>query len=318
MWFGIGWWPTSSGPMSRPSNRNRRDSLLMTPRFRTFITGLILALTVALSWTAMLMGQQLAAVSVTVGEPSPETFQADSALEIEDVEATERARKAARDAVDPVYGRQEEIDDIVISDIQAFFRSVREATVDPTANPFSAVTTSSTIPATTTSSSTTLVTAPQTTVETDPETASVASPTTTTVVTPPAPVSANAGVSGRIFIDQDANGLYSSGTDRGLDGIRVVAYDADGTRYETVSFSDGRYSLGRMAPGPATVLIDTDTVHERLTGPEHLLLQEVDLVNFQEIAAIPIPLRPAVTPRDIQLAALRARGLLLSDRAIST
>ncbi|MYH54686.1 MAG: HDIG domain-containing protein [Acidimicrobiia bacterium] len=305
--------------MSRPSSRNRRDSLLMTPRFRTFITGLILALTVALSWTAMLMGQQLAAVSVTVGEPSPETFQADSALEIEDVEATERARKAARDAVDPVYGRQEEIDDIVISDIQAFFRSVREATVDPTANPFSAVTTSSTIPATTTtSSSTTLVTAPQTTVETDPETASVVSPTTTTVVTPPAPVSANAGVSGRIFIDQDANGLYSSGTDRGLDGIRVVAYDADGTRYETVSFSDGRYSLGRMAPGPATVLIDTDTVHERLTGPEHLLLQEVDLVNFQEIAAIPIPLRPAVTPRDIQLAALRARGLLLSDRAIST
>ena len=102
----------------------------MTPRFRTYMTGLILALTVALSWAAMLMGQQVGAVIVTVGEPAPETFQADSALETEDIEATELAREAAREAVDPTYGRQEEIDDLVISDIQAFFQSVREAAVD--------------------------------------------------------------------------------------------------------------------------------------------------------------------------------------------
>ena len=290
----------------------------MTRRVRAVITGLILVATVALSWAGMLINQEFTTVQVVVGEPAPQAFVAESPIEIQDSAATELARQAARDAVDPVYGRHEDIDAIVINDIRAFFQSLRAATVDQGARPLPVVTTTSTVVRQTVP--TTVATTVPTTVATDaeaaqePATVPQEAPTLTTL---PAAVATTAGVNGRVFIDTDANGFFHLEVDYGLGDVRVVAYDATGTRFETVTFSDGRYSLGRMAPGPAAVLIDTDSVPDRLTGPEQLLYQDVELVDGQETPTIHIPLRPAVTSKDTQLAGLRARGLLLSDSAVS-
>jgi len=296
----------------------------MTRRVKSVITGLILIATVALSWAGMLINQEFTTVQVMAGEPAPQAFVAESPIEIQDPAATELARQAARDAVDPVYGRDEEIDAIVINDIQAFFQSLRAATVDQGARPLPAVTTTSTVarqPVTTTTIATTTVattvdtaTTPGTDAGQGPAAVTEDTPTPTTL---PAAVAATAGVTGRVFIDTDANGFFNLQTDKGLGEVRVVAYDAAGARFETVTFSDGRYSLGRMSPGPAAVLIDTDTVPDRLTGSERLLYQEVELLDGQETTTIHIPLRLAVAPKDNQMASLQARGLLLSDRAVS-
>ena len=291
----------------------------MTRRVRAVITGLILVATAALSWAGMLINQEFTTVQVVVGEPAPQAFVAESPIEIQDSAATEVARQAARDAVDPVYGRHEEIDAIVINDIRAFFQSLRAATVDQGARPLPVVTTTSTV-ARQTVPTTTVATTVATTVDPgaepgqEPGTVTQEAPTPTTL---PTAVAATAGVNGRVFIDTDANGFFNLAVDYGLGDVRVVAYDATGTRFETVTFSDGRYSVGRMAPGPAAVLIDTDSVPDRLTGPEQLLSQDVELVDGQETVTIHIPLRPAVTSKDTQLASLQARGLLLSDSAVS-
>lgn len=292
----------------------------MSPRVRTAVTGLILVATVAASWAGMLISQRFDTVQVSVGEPAPQEFVADSPIEIEDAAATEAAREAARAAVDPVYGRHEDIDELVIGDIQAFFLSLRAATIDPSARPLPVATTSTTVarqaPTTTAAPTTTLAGADPVD---DPGSGAEVEPGATPDDTPPpAPaVAATAGVTGRVFIDVDANGFFGLGVDHGLGEVRVVAFDVTGARFETVTFADGRYSIGRMSPGPAAVLIDTGTVPDRLTGPEQLLSQEVELLDGQETTTTHIPLRLAVTPKDTQVASLQASGLLLSDATVS-
>lgn len=295
----------------------------MTPRVRTAVTGLILVATVAASWAGMLISQRFDTIQVTVGEPAPQAFAADSPIEIEDAAATEAAREAARAAVDPVYGRHEDIDALVIGDIQAFFGSLRAATIDPSARPLPVVTTSTTVarqaPTTTTTAAPTTTLAAGTDPVDDPGSDTGEEPDAAPEETPaPAPaLAATAGVTGRVFIDVDANGFFRQGVDHGLGDVRVVAFDVTGARFETVTFADGRYSIGRMSPGPAAVLIDTGAVPDRLTAPEQLLSQEVELQDGQETTTAHIPLRLAVTPKDTQVASLQASGLLLSDTTVS-
>ncbi|MDE0710163.1 MAG: hypothetical protein OXH89_06995, partial [bacterium] len=206
----------------------------MTRRVKSVITGLILIATVALSWAGMLINQEFTTVQVMAGEPAPQAFVAESPIEIQDPAATELARQAARDAVDPVYGRDEEIDAIVINDIQAFFQSLRAATVDQGARPLPTVTTTSTVarqPVTTTTIATTTVattvdaaTTPGTDAGQGPAAVTEDTPTPTTL---PAAVAATAGVTGRVFIDTDANGFFNLQTDKGLGAGSVVGHHPD-------------------------------------------------------------------------------------------
>lgn len=73
----------------------------MTPRVKSIITGVILVATAGLSWAGMLIEQQFTTVQVVPGEPAPQAFVAESPIEIEDSAATEIARQAARDSVNP-------------------------------------------------------------------------------------------------------------------------------------------------------------------------------------------------------------------------
>ena len=66
---------------------------------------LIIAGTVILTWSALLIGQQFATVTVEVGEGSPEPFVAASDFTIFDPDTTARLQEEARQGVDPIYQR---------------------------------------------------------------------------------------------------------------------------------------------------------------------------------------------------------------------
>ena len=83
------------------------------------------------------------------------------------------------------------------------------------------------------------------------------------------------------------------------------------------TFADGRYAFTGLATGPATVLVDTGTVPERLTAPVPLLSQRVELLDDQEAQLRPLPMTMVVVPREIQAANLRAAGYLLSIDTVS-
>ncbi len=316
MWSDTGWWPRSSKPTGSTETA-------MSSRTRTVLTFLIVAGTAALSWAAILIGQQFATVQVEIGSAATEDFVADTSIELEDLAATGAARQAARDSVEPVYAHDQEIDALVLGGIQNFFEVLRSATVDPNARDLPEFTTSTTIPAPTTPTTATSVV--PTTVSETAETPSPeavepnvgASPpvaSTSTTVPPPA---ATAGATGRVYIDVDANGFFGQGTDHGLADVRVVAFDIRGARFEAVTFSDGRFTLGRMEPGPAVVFYDTNTIPDRLTGPENLMYQEVFLEDAREYRLVELPLRVEVNPKDNQIASLRANGSLLLDPSVS-
>ena len=295
------------------------------------LTAAILIASVAFSLGGLVIGQQFTTVQVAVGEPSPETFTVDAPFVVEDVEGTELARQEAEDAVTPVYGRDEGIETLVIENIRTFFESVRDATIVPGAGSLPAVTTSTTIPPSTTSSSTTSAptttaavpdAGPTTTVEgfveqelqaaADTTAPTTAASTTTTLPT----VVRTSRITGRVFMDIEGDGVLS-GDDRGLGDIRVVAYDSTGTQFVARTFADGRYEFTGLAAGPATVLVDTETVPARLTASEQRLLQQIELFEDRESRLESLPMTPVVAARGSQLAVLRAGGYLLSDSTVS-
>ena len=310
----------------------------MSRRVRIVSRVVILVLTATLCWAGLLIGQDFRSIVVNVGEPSPETFTAEAPITIDDVSGTEAARMEAANAVLPVFGRDEAIDTLVIENIQTFFASVRAATVDQSARPLPVVTTSTTIPPSTIPPSTTSTEVTTTTLETTttssaetdgttsvPEFVEAPEPTepTTTVApsttVPPTTVPAvlrTAGVTGQVFVDIDGDGLFSR-DDHGLGDIRLVAYDSTRTQFVARTFADGRYAFTGLATGPATVLVDTGTVPERLTAPVPLLSQRVELLDDQEAQLRPLPMTMVVVPREIQAANLRAAGYLLSIDTVS-
>ena len=301
----------------------------MSPKVRFLVRAVILVATVALSWLALLIGQP--SQEVTVGQPAPETFIAETPIEIEDAEATEVKRQEAREAVVPAYKTDDAIDALVVANILGFFESVRTATVDQRAAPLPVVTTSSTIPPSTTSAPTTTTTPPTTTTTipaelttTVPgfvETPEPAEPTTTTAPPTLAPpttlpeVPRTSAVTGQVLIRTGGDGVLVP-RDQGLGDIRLVAYDSTGVQFVDRTLDNGRFSFTGMAAGPAIIVVDTESVPKRLTAIEGLLLREVILLDNRELVLDPVPMAPAVVPQEIQAANLRGAGYSLSDTTV--
>ena len=291
----------------------------MTSRFRTLLTLAILGAAVAASLSGLAIGRQFTTVQVEVGEASPETFTVGAPFAIEDAAGTERARQAAAEAAPPVYGRDEGIETLVIQNIRTFFESVREATAVPDAEPLPRITTTTAAPAP--AAPETAATAPTVAPGgsagpgTDPaeapeqELGPGAAPSA-----PPAPVRSSR-ISGQVFMDIEGDGVFS-GADRGLEEIRMVAYDSAGTQFAARTFADGRYEFTGLAAGPAVVLVDTATVPDRLTASEQSLMRQVELFEDRESRLEAIPMTPVVAARENQLAILRAGGYSLSDGAV--
>ena len=297
----------------------------MSPKVRILVRAVVLVATVALSWGALLIGQQ--SVEVNVGEPSPETFIAEARIRIEDVDATEQKRQEAREAVDPAYKTDAAIDALVVENILGFFESVRIATLDQRAAPLPVVTTSSTIPADTTSTSTT--TLPTTTtsvaaevtittqgfVERQEPTETTTTPPTTVPPTTVPDVARTSGMTGQVVIRTAGDGVLVP-RDQGLGDIRLVAYDSTGMQFVDRTLDSGRFSFTGMAAGPATILVDTESVPQRLTAREDLLLREVVLVGERELELEPVRMAPVVVSQDVQVANLRGTGYSLSDTTV--
>ena len=298
----------------------------MSPQIRILLTMGILLAAVAASLGGLTIGRQFTTVRVEVGEPSPDTFTVESPFNIEDTAGTEQARREAADAVTPVYGRDQGIETLVIENIRSFFESVREATAVPDAEPLPAVTTSTAAPL---SAAEQDAAVPETTAaaagaqqETDPAAEAAApaaddpaSPGAEPAAAPPA-VTRSARISGLVFMDIEGDGVLS-GADRGLGEVRMVAYDSTGTQFAARTFADGRYEFTGLAAGPASVLVDTATVPNRLAAFEQSLLRQVELFEDRETQLEALPMTPVVAPRDNQLAILRAGGYLLSDGTVS-
>ncbi|MDE0171663.1 MAG: HDIG domain-containing protein [bacterium] len=297
----------------------------MSPKVRFLIRGVFLLATVALSWGALLIGQQ--SVEVTVGEPSPETFIAETPFRIEDVEATEEKRQEARAAVDSEYKTDDAIDALVVENILGFFASVRTATADQRAAPLPVVTTSSTIPPPTTSAPTTTLPATTTSIAAEATTTvpgfvegqepaeTTTTPPTTVPPTTVPEVPRTSGVTGQVLIGTGGDGVLVP-RDQGLGDIRLVAYDSTGAQFVDRTLNSGRFSFTGMAAGPATILVDTESVPQRLTAHEDLLLREVVLVSERELELEALRMEPVVVSQDIQVANLRGAGYSLSDTTI--
>ena len=297
----------------------------MSPKVRLLVRGVILLATVGLSWGALQIGQT--SVQVEVGQPSPETFIAETPIRIQDVAATEQKREEARAAEDPVYKTEEAIDALVVENILEFFESIRAATVDQGAAPLPVVTTSSTIPPPTTSTPTTTIPPTTTTsptaevtptatfVESQEPPATTTTPPTTVPPTTVPEVPRTSAVTGQVLITTGGDGVLVP-RDQGLGDIRLVAYDSAGMQFVDRTLDSGRFSFTGMAAGPATILVDTESVPQRLTAREDPLLREVFLLSERELQLEPVRLAPVVVPQEIQVANLQGAGYSLSNTTV--
>ena len=295
----------------------------MSPKVRFLVRGTILVATVALSWGALQIGQR--SVEVDVGDPSPQAFIAETPFDIMDVEATEQKRQEAREAAESVYKTDVAIDALVVENILGFFGSVRAATVDQGAASLPVVGTTSTIAPPTTSTAT-AATPPATTaaevtttapgfVERQEPAETTTTPPTTVPPTTLPDVPRTSGVTGQVLVRTGGDGVLVP-RDQGLGDIRLVAYDSTGMQFVDRTLESGRFSFTGMADGPATILVDTESVPQRLTAGEDLLLREVVLVDERELELGSVPMAPVVVPQEIQAANLRGAGYSLSDTTV--
>ena len=318
-------------------------------RASTFLPRLILLLLVTgLSCASLLIGQRF--TTAEAGQRAPEAYVAENDFSIEDEAQTERLREAAAAAVAPVYRRDENVDQLVIEEIRSLFRGVKEDTLPADARPLPVVTTSTTLAPSTTTTSTIPPTtvAPATTAapadeeaegaapdetgseEEATETTAVgedgepAAPPVTEQVEQPAPgptlpdIVRSSGINGRVFVDVGLNVTYDDETDVGLGDVRLVAYDSAGAQYSVNTSPRGSFILTGLAPGPATLLVDTSTVHDRLTTTSDRLLRTVDLPEGGNVALDPLPLWMQINPRQTRLETLRTGRHLLPEDAIVT
>lgn len=285
----------------------------MSARARLAVRTAIVLATLGLSCLALLIGQRFTEVQVTVGEPSPQDFAADAPITIEDTVATEQRRADAASLVTERYLRDQDIDALVVENIQAFFEEVRSAAVDPTATMLPAVTTSSTLsPA---GQVTTVATSTPTTGVTTSIAGSAPGVPSTTVPAAGSEVSRTSGVTGQVRIVTEGDGVFVP-ADQGLGDIRLMAYDSTGARFVDRTLDTGRYSFTGMADGPATVLVDTESVPSGLTAVDEVLLQEVELAADAQVQLAPIVLEPVAVSEEIQAANLRAAGYSFSGETV--
>lgn len=311
----------------------------MSARLRLAVRIMIVVATVGLSCIALLLGQRSTEVQVTVGEPSPQDFIAETPITmIEDTVATESRRAEAAALVDEQYLRNQDIDTLVVENIQSFFEAVRSAAVDPTVELLPTVTTAGIQPPANQNEpdpggpQNTLGTAAPTTVAPGPgagvTTTSVSGESSepvlpsTSVETPVSvpdtafpEVSRTSGVTGQVLVVTEGDGVFVP-AGQGLGDIRLLAYDSTGTQFVDRTLATGRFSFTGMASGPVTVLVETESVPSGLTADHGLLIQERVLAEGQQIQLEPIVLEPEVVPQDIQAANLRAAGYSLSEETI--
>ncbi|HDH03592.1 MAG TPA: hypothetical protein ENH15_05045, partial [Actinobacteria bacterium] len=263
---------------------------------RSLLRPAILVATILLTWAALFIGQQFDAPDLSANQISPETYRAPRDFFLIDQEATDIAKQAAADDVEPIFDRDPSVDAIVLQDIDAVFQQARDATLVANSTPLPVVTTSTIVPEETADETTTTSSVPEGEGQDDTTSTTVDQVTTTTTI----PVDRTASVIGRLYIDMDDDGEFSE-TDFGLPGVRVTVYDAMGTESFAISVRDGTFLVTGIAPGPAEVLVNTETAPERLQVDVEDLLQTVNIVSEVSTEIAPIGFRAVIAPVDEQV-----------------
>jgi putative nucleotidyltransferase with HDIG domain len=254
---------------------------------QTAIRLFIVFVTVALTWGALMIAQQTTTVTVTVGEPSPQDFFADRAVQVVDPDKTQAAKDQAASLVEPVFSLDPERSQEVIAGIGQLFDTVAADVFLPEP------------PATTTT-----VTEPQTTTTstTAPTSTTAAGETTTTTEAP-----AVTDVTGLVFLDGDGNGSFDTEAgDYPKPGVTIAVTGGDGTVQHVTTDDQGVFTATNVVVGPVVVDVDDSTI------PQHFALSTADDPQSltaragQTLTADSVGYSPQLTDVDTQVSLLES------------
>jgi len=115
-------------------------------------------------------------------------------------------------------------------------------------------------------------------------------------------------INGRVFLDENMNGVYGSGEGL-LSGITVNLYDAEGNLLRsTITGPDGSYSFDNLEPGVYTISVELPLEYELTTDGEYTVeLAENMNVTF-DFGFTPAPVLP-YTPEEPAIEVLPFTGL---------
>jgi len=258
---------------------------------KTAVRLLIVVATVALTWAALMIGQQTANVTVAVGEPSPQDFFADQFVTVVDPVQTALEKNQAADQIEPVFSPDPERSQEVLVGIGQLFDTIAAAVFLPQPEP--------------TPSTTTTVTEPEitTTVSTSTSTTVAGSESTTTTTQVPATTE----VTGVVFLDADGDGeLDIEAGDFPKVGATVAVTGGDGSVQEVDTDQEGRYRAEGVEVG--TVIVDV----EDSTIPDHFALstvgdpQSLTAVEGEVLEVDPVGYAPQLSSLETQAQLLEA------------
>lgn len=260
----------------------------------TLVRGAIFLATVTAAWAILSFGTGSDTPDLAVGDIAKQTYVADRSDTIEDIDATARAEQEARDAVDPPFYIDTNVE-------QAVYDSVNEVFVDLRA--LDLVDESTEPEFTTPTLSTTTTVAP--------------SDETTTTLAEAEP----AVVTGRVFLDANGDGLFDSDTetgrsDIGLANVTVTLTTPEET-FQVTTDTEGVWSA--EYPG-GEVIFGVDTTDADI--PEGFLIGEV---NPEQLVACasgetcetePVGFRSSFLPLDEIVASIQRDSDLPEDEAV--
>lgn len=205
----------------------------------TLVRGSIFLATVVAAWAVLTLGTAAEAPSLQVGAIAQQDYEAGEDATVVDEEATEALRQEARDAVEPPRQTDPEVEETVISNVQAVFDDLQGLAIGDIP-----VAPAPVIPELPEQEETTVTTA-----------AGDDADTTTTL--PPE----DALILGSVFIDVDGDGTFNPDVeadrvDVGIGGVTVEIETREGT--ETLVTDDQGVWSYDYSGGPAVVVIDTD------------------------------------------------------------
>lgn len=235
-------------------------------------------------WAALLIGLW-DTPRVVVGEPATETLYAEESFTVVNEVATRSARQTAADNVSPVFRRDLEIEDQVLESVRNLFGGLRAAAENPDVE---------------------YTPAPSPMLPVVPDRVGEGSEK----------LEGSVRVFGQVFVDVGGDGVFSSGEDVGVGDVSVTAVGGDGSVVAVLTSSDGGFFFGSVPAGLVRVTVDPTSVPDGLVGSRQDLRQRMVLEEGQDFGGLVVPLRVAVTSRPVQVAALKATGLPLSDVAV--
>lgn len=275
-------------------------------RGKWLVRAVILAFTIALTWGALLIGQERADITVTVGQPAPIDFIADRSIDdVPNDAATEQERAAAAEDVDLKYKTDPEVTQAVQASIGAVFDAVEDG-VYLEEGP---VTEGPNFPqqeTTTTSSTTTSTVA---------EGEQPASTTTTTQQE-----IQTGEVAGFVFLDADGDGAFDEEMgDAVLAGTPVTIIGGDGQVTSTPTDATGNFTAPAIVTGDVIVYVAGEEARlEHFSVSTAESFQGFTLDDGEAFTVDPIGFAPLVRDMETQKLVLRDAFPLLQDDTIAT